>query len=240
MRARAHCCYGGRPVGCGLEVLRDRIARQAHRGSAGHQPTDPSRGDDLRVISFRIANRAERRIYEGYIEGGTGHPGWRKPGIDGRGFGESKACRRVLRQGAASAPDGPAAITSGTPQGVHDTAPRSRCAGSDQGDRKGMADAGQSGITRAVYRQEVATWSNVGLSLADRRDLRSLDDSRLWGRYAGTPYTEKYFAFGLNTTSALVDCSGCNCHSSDSDTPIRSAPSSFSNGAWSSSFGQAG
>ena len=37
-------------------------------------------------------------------------------------------------------------------------------------------------------------------------------------------YTEKYFARGFSTTIALVDCSGCNCHSSDSDTPIRSGP----------------
>ena len=58
--------------------------------------------------------------------------------------------------------------------------------------------------------------------------------------HKGIPQTEKYFACGLSTTIALVDCSGCSCHSSDSDTPIRSASSSCSSGSWSSSFGQAG
>ncbi len=53
-------------------------------------------------------------------------------------------------------------------------------------------------------------------------------------------YTEKYLAFGFNTTIALVDCSGCNCHSSDSEMPTRSASSNCKICAWSSSFGQAG
>ena len=38
-------------------------------------------------------------------------------------------------------------------------------------------------------------------------------------------YTEKYFACGLSTTIALVDCSGWSWNSSDNDNPIRSAPS---------------
>ena len=42
--------------------------------------------------------------------------------------------------------------------------------------------------------------------------------------------TEKYLARGFRTTMALVLCSGCNCHSSDSDTPMRSAPSIRNNG----------
>ena len=53
-------------------------------------------------------------------------------------------------------------------------------------------------------------------------------------------YTEKYFARGFSTTMALVDCSGCSCHSSESEMPIRSASSRRSSGSWSSSFGQAG
>jgi hypothetical protein len=39
------------------------------------------------------------------------------------------------------------------------------------------------------------------------------------------PYTEKYLAAGFSTTTALVDCSGCNWNSSDREIPIRSAPS---------------
>ncbi len=53
-------------------------------------------------------------------------------------------------------------------------------------------------------------------------------------------YTEKYFARLFKITIALVLCSGWSCHSSDSDTPIRSAPRRVISGTWSSSFGQAG
>lgn len=53
-------------------------------------------------------------------------------------------------------------------------------------------------------------------------------------------YTEKYLARGFSTTIALVLCSGCSCHSSLIETPIRSAPSRRSSGTWSSSFGHAG
>ena len=50
------------------------------------------------------------------------------------------------------------------------------------------------------------------------------------GRGEGA-HTEKYFALGLSTTIALVDCSGCSCHSSDSDTPMRPASSKPRSGA---------
>ena len=53
-------------------------------------------------------------------------------------------------------------------------------------------------------------------------------------------HTVKYFARGFSTTIALVDCSGSSCHSSDSERPMRSAPSRRNSGSWSSSFGQAG
>ena len=53
-------------------------------------------------------------------------------------------------------------------------------------------------------------------------------------------HTEKYLARGLRITIALVLCSGCSCHSSESDTPIRSAPRRRRIGACSSSLGQAG
>ena len=59
---------------------------------------------------------------------------------------------------------------------------------------------------------------------------------RVAGDGARRRYTEKYFACGLSTTIALVDCSGCSWNSSDSDKPIRSAPSSDRIGAWSSSL----
>ena len=43
----------------------------------------------------------------------------------------------------------------------------------------------------------------------------------------GVYQTEKYLARGFRTTMALVDCSGCNWNSSDSEIPMRSAPSIF-------------
>ncbi len=60
---------------------------------------------------------------------------------------------------------------------------------------------------------------------------RGLTDGTVEPRHdvvAGVRYqTEKYFACGFKVTIALVDCSGCNWNSSDSEMPSRSAPSRF-------------
>lgn len=40
-----------------------------------HAAVITTRGDDMRVISFRVANRAERRMYERHIQRQAGYPG---------------------------------------------------------------------------------------------------------------------------------------------------------------------
>ena len=85
--------------------------------------------------------------------------------------------------------------------------------------------------------------STNGIGLARIRQQRCVHTIAAGGERCtcvDPDYTEKYFACGLSTTIALVDCSGCSWNSSDSDTPIRCAPSNARIGAWSSSLGQAG
>jgi hypothetical protein len=90
----------------------------------------------------------------------------------------------------------------------------------------------------ADYRSAVPRWPAEKFAPArrvepcsfryDNRIFRNLRNEKMRSPLA---QTEKYFARGLSTTIALVDCSGWSCHSSDIETPIRPASSRRSSGA---------